>query len=179
MRRVEWVIAVVRVPSEPSRHRVAVWRELRRGGAFPLGAGTWVLPATPLTAETLGRLRDLIGRTPDGELLLLDAHGRDEMSEERLQKQYTAAREEEWLEFINDCAKFLAELKREVTKRKFTLAELEEEEQSLERLRRWHRELALRDSFGAPSASEAAIALKVSTERLGNYAEQVYRFLGQ
>ena len=29
------------------------------------------------------------------------------------------------------------------------VAELEEEEQSLERLRRWHRELAARDVFGA------------------------------
>jgi hypothetical protein len=177
--RVEWVIAVVRVPTEPSRHRVAVWRELRRGGAIPLGAGTWALPGTPLTTETLDKVRDLIGRAPDGELLLLDAHGRDELSESRLREQHTAAREAEWVEFLNDCAKFHAELEREVTKQKFTLAELEEEEQSLERLRRWHRELALRDSFGSPSAGHAGVALKESTERLEDYAEQVYRALGQ
>ncbi len=60
-----------------------------------------------------------------------------------------------------------------------TLAELEEEEQSLDRLRRWHRELSLRDTFGAPSAGPAAVALKESTERLEGYAERVYRGLGQ
>lgn len=158
---------------------MAVWREFRRGGAIPLGAGTWALPGTPLTAETLDKVQDLIRRAPDGELLLLDAHGRDEMSEGRLRDQYTAAREAEWVEFVNDCAKFHAELEREVTKKKFTLAELEEEEQSLDRLRRWHRELSLRDTFGAPSATPAAVALKESTERLEDYAEQVYRALGQ
>ena len=63
---VEWVIVVVRVPSEPSRHRVAVWRELRRAGAIPLAAGTWALPATPLTVETVDKVRDLIARAPDG-----------------------------------------------------------------------------------------------------------------
>ena len=175
----QWVIALVRVPSEPSRHRVAVWRELRRAGALPLGAGTWAFPSTPLAVETIDKVRELINRAPDGELLLLDATGRDPESEGRLATKYTAAREEEWAEFLSDCAKFGAEIAREIAKEKFTLAELEEEEQSLDRLRRWHRELSLRDIFGAPSAGQAAVALKESTERLEQYAELVYRALGQ
>src|SRR2546423_1766353 len=85
------------------------------------------------SGRTLDTVRDLIARATDGELLLLDAHGRDELSEGRLREQYTAAREAEWVEFVRDCAKFHAELKREVAKKKFTLAELEEEEQSLDR----------------------------------------------
>lgn len=47
---------------------------------------------------------------------------------------------------------------------KLTLAELEEDKQSLDRLRRWHRELALRDVFHTPSAQLAAVAVKGSTE---------------
>ncbi|MEO7837182.1 MAG: Chromate resistance protein ChrB [Acidimicrobiales bacterium] len=175
---VGWVIVVVRVPSEPSRHRVAVWRELRRGGAIPLAAGAWALPDTPLTDETVDKVGDLIARAPEGEVLLLDARGRDGASESRLREQYTTAREAEWIELLSECAKFAAEVQREVAKQKFTLAELEEEEQSLNRLRRWHRELALRDAFGAPSAGDAAVALKESTERLEDYTEQVYRALG-
>lgn len=178
-REVKWVVVVVRVPSEPSRHRVAVWRELRRGGAIPLAAGTWALPATPLTAESVDKVRELIDRAPDAELLLLDAGGRDDASEANLRARYTAAREADWVELINDCAKFHAELEREIAKEKFTLAELEEEEQSLDRLRRWHRELELRDTFGAPSASQATLALKESIKRLDDFAEKVYRALGQ
>ncbi|MER6878347.1 Chromate resistance protein ChrB, partial [Amycolatopsis sp. NPDC000673] len=31
------------MPSGPSRHRVAVWRELRRVGALSLGQGAWAV----------------------------------------------------------------------------------------------------------------------------------------
>ncbi len=40
----------------------------------------------------------------------------------------------------------------EVAKGKLTRAELDEEEQSLDRLRRWYRTIRARDLFGAPSA---------------------------
>ncbi len=157
---------------------MAVWRELRRGGALPLGAGTWAFPATPLAVETIDKVRDLIGRAPGGEVLVLDARGRDPESEDRLSELYTAAREAEWSEFLSDCAKFNAEIEREIAKAKFTLAELEEEEQSLERLRRWHRALSLRDTFGTPPGAQASVALRESTEQLQGYADLVYRALG-
>lgn len=172
------MIVVLRVPSEPSRHRVAVWRELRRAGAIPLAAGTWALPGTPLTAESVDKVRELIARAPDGEVLFLEGRGRDDSSEGLLRQQYTAAREAEWAEFLSDCDKFANEIEREIANKKFTLAELEEEEQSVDRLRRRHRELSLRDTFGAPSSGQAAVALKESTTHLDGYAERVYRALG-
>lgn len=58
-------------------------------------------------------------------------------------------------------------------------ADNDDEEQSLERLRRWHRQLAMRDTFGAPSADKADVVLKESDVRLADYAERVYRALGQ
>ena len=62
---------------------------------------------------------------------------------------------------------------------KLTLAELEEEEQSLERLRRWHRDIKARDVFGAPSAAEADQQLKYCAQRLEHYTEQVFQALHQ
>ena len=70
-----------------------------------------------------------------------------------------ADRQEEWAEFLADCGKFDAEIDNEVRNAKFTMAALEEEEHSLERLRRWHRELKTRDVFGAPTAAEAKTQL--------------------
>jgi hypothetical protein len=176
---VDWIVLVVRLPTEPSRHRVSVWRELRRAGALPLAAGTWAFPATPLATEVVNRVGDLVRRAPDGEILLLDASGRDSESQAKLAAQYTDEREAEWTEFLADCAKFDAEIEREIAKEKFTLAELEEEEQSLDRLRRWQRDVALRDTFGAPSSGLAELALKESTDRLEQFSELVYQALGQ
>jgi flagellar biosynthesis regulator FlaF len=168
-----WTVLAVRLPAEPSRHRVAVWRELRRVGALSLGQGVWALPATPAFEQGLERAVSLIERG-DGDALLLQARGRGHAQAERLEALFTAGREEEWVEFIAECAKYEAELDRELAEEKFTLAELDEEEQSLERLRRWYRELKLRDLFAAPSAEPAERRLKQCQARLEDFAERVY-----
>ncbi len=109
-------------------------------------------------------------------MVVLDAAERDGT---RLVEWFTADREEEWTEFLADCGKFDAEIDKEVRHRKFTMAELEEEEQSLERLRRWHRDLKARDVFGAPSAPEADRQLQHCTDRLAGFTEQVFDALHQ
>ena len=168
-----WTVLAVRLPADPSRHRVAVWRELRRVGALSLGQGVWALPATPAFEQGLERAVALIERG-DGDALVLEAHGRDQAQRDRLEALFTASREEEWAEFIAECGKYEAEIEREFAQEKFTLAELDEEEQSLERLRRWYRDLKLRDLFGAPSANDAEARLKRCQTRLDDFAERVY-----
>jgi 2-hydroxychromene-2-carboxylate isomerase len=173
-----WLVLVVRVPAEPSRHRVAVWRELRRVGAVSLGQGVWIAPDAPVFADGVARAIELAQRG-DGEVVVLNASGRAEPDAARLEALFTAERHDEWAEFISECTKFDVEIAKEIRIGKFTLAELEEEEQSLERLRRWHRELAARDVFGAPNAAEAAHQLKHCTERLAEYTELVFTALHQ
>jgi len=171
-----WTLLVVRLPAEPSRHRVAVWRELRRAGALSLGQGVWAAPAVEAFGQAVDRAVALVERG-DGEALVLEAAGRTEADTARLEALFTAAREAEWAEFLADCAKYEAELDKEIRTAKFTLAELDEEEQSLERLRRWHREIKLRDLFGAPSAADAEQRLKDCAERLEDYSERVFQAL--
>jgi hypothetical protein len=173
-----WLVLVVRVPAEPSRHRVAVWRELRRAGALSLGQGTWAVPGVPGFADGVTRVIELAQRG-EGEVVVLDATGRAERDGARLEALFTAERNEEWTEFLADCGKFEAEIDKEIRRRKLTMAELEEEEQSLERLRRWHRDLKARDVFGAPSAAEAEQRLKRCSERLADYTERVFQALHQ
>ncbi|WP_338371820.1 Chromate resistance protein ChrB, partial [Enterococcus faecium] len=87
---------------------------------------------------------------------------------------FRSAREDEWAEFVADCAKFTAEIDREIAKEKFTFAELEEEEQSLERLRRWYRDLKKRDVLALSAAKRAAEHLSDCTQALDGFAERVY-----
>ena len=51
-----WQIITYRLPKEPSRHRVAVWRELRRLGAVSLQQGTWALPSGEGFDEGFGQV---------------------------------------------------------------------------------------------------------------------------
>ena len=147
-------------------------------GALSLGQGAWVVPDAPVFADGIARTIELAGRG-GGEVVVLNASGRGDSDAARLESLFTTERHDEWTEFLSECAKFDTEIAKEIRIRKFTLAELEEEEQSLERLRRWHRELTARDVFGAANAGEAGEHLKRCTELLADYTEQVFAALHQ
>src|SRR5215831_7604524 len=171
--RVSWRVITYRLPPEPSRYRVAVWRELRRLGAVALQQGTWAVPdGEPFEAgfaQVIGEIK-----AAGGQPVVL-AVADDQASAAQLETLFTAQREAEWGEFLSDCGKYEAELAGEIAKGKLTLAELDEEEQSLDRLRRWYRTIRARDLFGAPSATVAERRLKDCTEALEDFAEQVYQ----
>ncbi len=172
-----WRIVTYRVPAEPSRHRVAAWRELRRVGAVSLQAGTWAVPDGDIFDEGLGRALAVVERA-SGKVTVITVSPTDP-SVAGLEASFTAEREAEWGEFLSECAKFDAEIASEVAKSKFTLAELDEEEHNLDRLRRWYRELRIKDLFVAPSASEATRRLKECSEVLEDFAERVYEARGR
>lgn len=55
-----WVLLVYRLPREPSRPRIAVWRKLERLGVARLGDGVVGLPADARTREQLDWIADEI-----------------------------------------------------------------------------------------------------------------------
>jgi flagellar biosynthesis regulator FlaF len=173
-----WLVLLVRIPAEPSRHRVAVWRELRKAGALSLGQGVWAVPELPVFEAAVQRTAELVARA-NGEVTMLDAAGRTDGDGARLRALYDEARRADWTEFLADCTKFEDEIAKEIRVEKFTLAELEEEEQSLERLRRWHRDLTSRDVFGTPESAQATVRLKDCVARCEEFAELVFRALHQ
>ena len=120
----------------------------------------------------LERVGELVSRA-EGSLLVFDVEPVDQTAES-LERNYTEQREAAWIEFISECGKFDAEIDREFAKEKFTLAELDEEEQNLDRLKRWHRELSFRDHFGANSAAQAEERLRAAAESLERFAEAVF-----
>lgn len=167
-----WKIVTYRLAGDSTRHRVAVWRELRRVGAVALQSATWAVPAGDGFDDGIDKARQLIDRAK-GQVLVLDVDA-ESPSIGDLEQLYTAEREAEWVEFVSECAKATAELRGEIAKEKFTLAELDEEEHNIDRLRRWYRELRTRDLFGAPSAGIAEVQLKACAEVLEEFADFVY-----
>lgn len=172
MRYMGWRVLTYRLSGDQSRHRVAVWRELRRVGAVALQSATWAIPTGDRFDEGLKRATALVKRS-DGQALCFEVSASEE-TVAAVEALYTAEREAEWVEFCSECDKAEAELHREIEKEKFTLAELDEEEQNVDRLRRWYRELRAKDLFGAPSAPPGEQRLKDCAELLEDFAERVY-----
>lgn len=168
---------IVRVPTEPSRHRVAVWRELRRVGAVQLGQGSWALPDAAPFDGFVDKIVALVDEH-EGEVLALSSTAIDSRTHDRIRNQYDEARRAEWTEFVSECGKCLAELDKEIRNEKFTLAELDEEEQNVDRLRRWHRELRSRDVFGSVDEGEIQTKLDACAAQLERFTELVYNAVG-
>ena len=66
-----WRLLSYRIATEVSRHRVAVWRELRRAGAVPLQSATWAIPTGQGFNDALERAVGLIERA-DGQAFVFD-----------------------------------------------------------------------------------------------------------
>jgi hypothetical protein len=68
----------------------------------------------------------------------------------------------------------VAEIDKEFAKEKFTLAELDEEEAELDKLKSWHERIRARDVHGSDGADEAEAALGRASEAVARYTTAVF-----
>ncbi len=134
----------------------------------------WALPATAGFADALERVTAMAAEG-SGSVISLDCSPLNPADQDALLAAFNTARAAEWDEFQRECAKFLREIEHEHEIGKYTLAELDEEEQSLDRLRRWARELRVRDVFAVQNSASGESELGRCIDALNDYAEHVYR----
>ena len=79
-----WIVFVYRLPAQPSRHRVGVWREFRRIGALPIQQSIYILPDGRENLESLARVASIVEGV-GGESHLLQAEAVDEPTRTRLE----------------------------------------------------------------------------------------------
>jgi hypothetical protein len=149
--RPRWVMLVYRIPREPSRHRVAVWRKLQDLGALYLQDGVAALPEDAVTREQLEWLQ-LRVREAGGEATLWEARPGTVAEEGELVRTFRASREEAYRAII-------AEAERVRRKAQMGAGPLLEQLGKLEREFRAERR---RDYFRSPLRSEAAAALRAA-----------------
>jgi hypothetical protein len=146
------VLLVYRLPREPSRHRVAVWRKLRDLGALYLQDGVAALPEDAVTREQLEWLQ-LRVREAGGEATLWEARP-GTMAEEAVR----SSREEAYKAIIARAQR----LRRKAQMGGGALSE------RLGKLEREFRAERRRDYFRSPLRLEAAGALKAAREAVRN-----------
>ena len=168
-----WLLLTYKVPSEPSRRRVALWRRLKGMGAVYLQNGVCLLPKTDDHVRQLKMLENEISEM-DGEAVLLETVAFDRAQEDKVVTRFRADRDEEYREFLGRCEGFEAEIAKEIRIKKFTYAELEEEDTDLKKLKGWLEKIQRLDFYGATLAEEAAARLKGCEALLDNYAQRVF-----
>ena len=93
------MLLVYRLPREPSRHRVAVWRKLRDLGALYIQDGVAALPEDAVTREQLEWLQ-LRVREAGGEATLWEAKPGTVAEEAELVEEFRSSREEAYKAII-------------------------------------------------------------------------------
>jgi hypothetical protein len=167
-----WLILLAQLPAKPSSPRVALWRRLRSIGATQLVNGAWVLPRMPSHATFFGRLVETVRRQGGTGFLLTAAASPD--TDPVIVERFRADRGREYAELIDCCDDFLAEIDKETRAAKFTFAELEESEQSLERLTGWLGRIQARDFFPDQRWTQAVEILERCRDALARFSRAVY-----
>lgn len=168
-----WVLLTYKVPTEPPKRRVALWRRLKGMGAVYLQSGVCLLPRTDDHVRRLKMVENEITEM-EGECLLLETTALDRSQEEKVVSRFKADRDEQYREFLDKCQDFHNEIGKETADGHFTYAELEENDVDLKKLQSWLEKIRKLDFYSAPLQLEAQQQLKHCEALLDSYAQRVF-----
>jgi len=171
---IKWLLLIYVVPSEPSRKRAYIWREIKKVGAVYLRDGVCALPERAETTAAFQRIAAKVEEFDGEATLVADAH-LDEKRAAALIAASRTARTDEYRELVREAEGFLAHVRRETEHREFTFAELEELEEDLGKLTRWTDQVRARDYFKDDKAERVAMLLSQCEEALAVFLEAAAR----
>jgi hypothetical protein len=162
-----------KVPPEPARKRVALWRRLKGLGAVYLQSGVCLLPKTDDHVRQLKIVENEVAEMA-GEAVILETVALDRGQEEKVLARFKADRDEEYREFLDKCDDFEREVAKEEEANHYTYAELEENDVDLKKLQGWLDKIRKLDFYGASLRAEAEQRLKGCEAVLDAYAQRVF-----
>ena len=169
-----WLLMVYRVPSEPSRHRVAVWREMKRMGALYVQNCVCLLPGFRGVRKKLEAVAQRI-EGMSGSSLTLEIR---KIAEPGLSEVIAGFREQsdrEYDEIIEECTtKFQKEIEFERFRQNFTYEEAEEIWSDLEKIRTWLARVVERDWVGSERRVEAERRVAESEEAFDAFERECF-----
>jgi hypothetical protein len=169
-----WLLLIYTIPTEPSRKRAAVWRELKRVGALAVRDGVWALPERD---DTRASVHALAARVTElgGQATLIEGARIDAGRGAELVAAARSASAGEYQELVTEAGQFLAHVQREREHRNVRFRELEELEADLAKLRRWTEQITARDYFGATGRADIERLLAECDELLESFLEHAFR----
>ncbi len=173
MKIINWLLLTYKVPPEPAKKRVGLWRRLKGMGAVYLQNGVCLLPKTDDHVRRLKMLENDIAEM-EGESVILETVALDRAQQEKVIARFRTDRDEEYREFLDKCKDFEAEIAKETTAKHFTYAELEENDVDLKKLREWLEKIRKLDFYGARLGADSQERLTACEALLEAYAQHVY-----
>jgi hypothetical protein len=133
----DWILFIYSLPSQPSRKRAYVWRELKKLGAVNLHHGVAIVPRRPDLEE---------------RMVVMSQRVEDEGGSEDLIQGFQEERAAEYRELYHACARFLRDVLEDVDADEFGFPGVSNLESELVRLKRWDEQIRARDYFNAPGS---------------------------
>jgi len=165
---------VYRVPTQPSRARVGVWRDLKRLGAHYIQQAVCVLPDRPELREALARTRAKIEEL-DGTSWYFELDRVEPSVEELLVAGFVSQSSADYAEIVEECdTKFTKEIEFERFRENYTFEEAEEIRQDLDKLERWFKQVEQRDWMNAPGKDLAIAKIAECARLLEDFEADVY-----
>lgn len=156
-----WLLCSYKLPREPSRLRLAVWRRLRRLGALMLHDGLWTLPAGAGTREDFEWLAEEIEER-GGHAMLWESHSLDPAQDEVIAERFRAEADERYAGQA-EAAGQLARVARRKTLSPRLLGQVMQRLRALERGLRLERR---RDYFRAPGRAAARAEVSAAMDQV-------------
>jgi hypothetical protein len=168
-----WLLLIYKIPPEPSKKRVAIWRRLKGMGAVYLQSGVCLLPKTDDHVRRLKMLENDVTNM-GGEAVILETVALDRSQEEKVVARFRADRDDEYRKFLDICDAFEAEIAKETAIGRFTYPELQENDVDLKKLEGWLEKIRKLDFYGARLAVDAQARLRSCEALLEAYAQRVF-----
>jgi len=155
-----WLVFTYSLPTQPrSSPRVAVWRRLRRLGAFTMAGGAQVLPDRDECLEAFQWLAQEI-RKAKGEAQVMQVERFEGLTDQQLADLFCAARTQDYGEIGAQAAKLEGTLKRAKSK------DMAQARTELAKLRRQYADVARVDYFGCSEGRQLAARLSAIEQLL-------------
>ena len=168
-----WLLMTYKVPAEPSKLRVGIWRRIRSLGAVYLQNSVCVLPTSTDHQRQLRMVQSDIEQG-GGEAVIFETTALDAKQEELVVARFKHDRDQDYEEFLDKCADYKREVDKEVQADHYTFAELKENDEDLKKLKGWLEKIKALDFYGAPARAAAEEQLAECEALLEAYAAEVF-----
>lgn len=167
----KYLFVLYSLPSEPSRIRVAAWRAMKKLGALNIQQSLWMLPQYPELNQKIKRITESI-ENDGGSISIVE--GELIYGKEDIISKFNQEREKEYKELLQYCHNFHEEMRLETEKKNFTFAELEENEEELNKLVRWFTKIKKRDCFSSNLGETSEKEIEKCKSELQKFAQKIY-----